>query len=74
MRAQIALITTAMQVIVLLSWTLPTAFAQSNPNALTPAEARTIAQEAYIDGFPLVDNYRVQLISRKRTAGVMLLR
>jgi hypothetical protein len=25
-----------------------------------PAEARTIAKEAYIYGFPLVDNYRIQ--------------
>jgi hypothetical protein len=28
---------------------------------LTPAEARAIAKEAYIYGFPLVDNYRIQL-------------
>jgi hypothetical protein len=27
---------------------------------LTPAEARAIAKEAYIYGFPLVDNYRIQ--------------
>lgn len=27
---------------------------------LSPAEARTIAKEAYIYGFPMVDNYRVQ--------------
>ncbi|MEZ0274940.1 MAG: DUF1254 domain-containing protein [Roseimicrobium sp.] len=27
---------------------------------VTPAEARTIAKEAYIYGFPLVDSYRVQ--------------
>jgi hypothetical protein len=27
---------------------------------LTPAEARAIAKEAYIYGFPLVDNYRVE--------------
>jgi hypothetical protein len=27
---------------------------------LTPAEARTIAKEAYIYGFPMVDNLRVQ--------------
>src|SRR5437762_10214804 len=26
----------------------------------TPAEARAIAREAYIYGFPLVDNYRIQ--------------
>ena len=28
--------------------------------AVTPAEARAIAKEAYIYGFPIVDNYRVQ--------------
>src|SRR5258707_14656133 len=27
---------------------------------ITPAEARTIAKEAYIYGFPMVDNYRIQ--------------
>jgi hypothetical protein len=27
---------------------------------ITPAEARAIAKEAYIYGFPLVDNYRIQ--------------
>jgi len=27
---------------------------------ITPTEARTIAKEAYIYGFPLVDNYRIQ--------------
>jgi hypothetical protein len=31
-------------------------FAQS----VTPAEARAIAKEAYIYGFPIVDNYRIQ--------------
>lgn len=29
-------------------------------SALTPAEARAIAKEAYIYGFPLVDSYRIQ--------------
>lgn len=28
--------------------------------AVTPEEARTIAKEAYVYGFPLVDNYRIQ--------------
>ncbi|ADT99009.1 MULTISPECIES: DUF1254 domain-containing protein [Mycolicibacterium] len=28
--------------------------------AVTPAEARAIAKDAYVYGFPLVDNYRVQ--------------
>src|SRR4029077_19432460 len=27
---------------------------------ITPAEARAIAKEAYIYGYPLVDNYRVE--------------
>ncbi len=27
---------------------------------ITPAEARTIAKEAYIYGFPMVDGYRIQ--------------
>src|SRR4051812_41284579 len=27
---------------------------------LTPAEVRAIAKEAYVYGFPLVDNYRIQ--------------
>jgi hypothetical protein len=31
--------------------------------ALTPAEARAIAKEAYIYGFPMVDNMRVQYSS-----------
>ena len=28
--------------------------------AITPDEARAIAKEAYVYGFPLVDNYRIQ--------------
>ena len=42
--------------------TLP-AFRFSTADAqtgVTPAEARTIAKEAYIYGFPIVDNYRIQ--------------
>ncbi len=27
---------------------------------ITPGEARAIARDAYIYGFPLVDNYRIQ--------------
>ena len=34
--------------------------AASAQAGVTPAEARAIAKEAYIYGFPLVDNYRVQ--------------
>src|SRR5688572_10217317 len=32
----------------------------SSLDAATPEEVRAIAKEAYIYGFPLVDNYRVQ--------------
>ena len=37
--------------------------ASANPAAapaVTPAEARAIAKEAYMYGYPMVDNYRVQ--------------
>ena len=27
---------------------------------VTPAEARAVAKEAYVSGFPLVDSYRIQ--------------
>jgi hypothetical protein len=30
------------------------------PPSVTPSEAREIAKEAYIYGFPMVDNYRIQ--------------
>src|SRR3954466_436104 len=40
-----------------LSAPLTAARAQTN---VTPAEARAIAKEAFIYGFPLVDNYRIQ--------------
>src|ERR1700734_424045 len=35
------------------------ASAQTAPD-LTPTEARSIAKEAYIYGFPMVDSYRIQ--------------
>ena len=38
-----------------LALTIPTRAAD-----ITPAEARAIAKEAYIYGFPMVDNYRIQ--------------
>jgi hypothetical protein len=41
----------------LLCAALPPVSAQTN---VTPAEARAIAKDAYIYGFPLVDNYRVE--------------
>ena len=41
----------------LLSAAFTAAHAQTN---VTPAEARAIAKEAFIYGFPLVDNYRIQ--------------
>lgn len=40
-----------------IGFTLRTAAAQTD---LSPAEARVIAKEAYVYGFPLVDSYRVQ--------------
>lgn len=36
------------------------AFTTARAADVTPAEARTIAREAYIYGFPMVDSYRVQ--------------
>jgi hypothetical protein len=38
----------------------PPAPSTTPPAAATPQEARAIAKEAYIYGFPIVDNYRVQ--------------
>ena len=38
----------------------PTAAPPPSPAAVTPEQARAIAKEAYIYGFPMVDNYRVQ--------------
>ena len=32
----------------------------------SPTEARTIAKDAYIYGFPLVDNYRIQYLVLRR--------
>jgi hypothetical protein len=36
------------------------AFTAARAADITPAEARAIVKEAYIYGFPLVDNYRIQ--------------
>jgi hypothetical protein len=38
----------------------PTSSPPPSPAAVTPEQARAIAKEAYIYGFPMVDNYRVQ--------------
>lgn len=38
----------------------PTSSAPPTAAAVTPDEARAIAKEAYVYGFPIVDNYRVQ--------------
>ena len=38
----------------------PTSSPPPTPAAVTPEQARAIAKEAYIYGFPMVDNYRVQ--------------
>jgi hypothetical protein len=48
----IALITALLSALI-----IPTAQAQTS---VTPEEARAIAKEAYVYGFPMVDNYRVQ--------------
>jgi len=44
---------------VLLVCTLAFAAGQATAQP-SPAEARTIAKEAYIYGFPMVDNYRIE--------------
>lgn len=50
----------ALAAIILFGWPAPPAAqAQPTPTALTPAAARAIAKDAYIYGFPLVENYRV---------------
>ena len=36
------------------------AFTAAAQTAVSPAEARAIAKEAYIYGYPLVDSYRVE--------------
>ena len=36
------------------------AFTSASAAEITPAEARAIAKEAYIYGFPMVDGYRIQ--------------
>jgi hypothetical protein len=38
----------------------PSSSPPAGPAAVTPEQARAIAKEAYIYGFPMVDNYRVQ--------------
>src|SRR6202171_5244785 len=38
----------------------PASSPPAGPAAVTPEQARAIAKEAYIYGFPMVDNYRVQ--------------
>src|SRR5687767_11063706 len=47
----------ACTMIVLASFAFTAAHAQTD---VSPAEARAIAKEAYIYGFPMVDNYRIQ--------------
>jgi hypothetical protein len=62
MRSQPILSTSALFLAgVLLGWPVHAApQVQPATAALTPAEARTIAKEAYIYGFLLVDSYRIQ--------------
>src|SRR4051794_12646539 len=47
----------ACRMVVLASFACTAAHAQTG---VSPAEARAIAKEAYIYGFPMVDNYRIQ--------------
>ena len=62
-RSQLGLLTTAMVLMALMiafaKVNEPTR-ASSSADDVTPAEARGIAKEAYVYGFPLVDNYRIQ--------------
>jgi hypothetical protein len=39
---------------------LAAALSASQAQNVTPTEARAIAKEAYIYGFPMVDSYRIQ--------------
>ena len=39
---------------------LAAASTSARPQAVTAAEAREIAKEAYVYGFPMVDSYRIQ--------------
>jgi hypothetical protein len=44
----------------LLAWSVQPTQGRPTTDDLTPEEARAIAKEAYVYGFPLVDSYRVQ--------------
>ena len=44
---------------VLIALTLIFAASSAGAQSITPAEARAIAKEATIYGFPLVDSYRI---------------
>ncbi len=55
--AKMTLIVLAAAVVLAGTLALPEASGQGNAS---PAEARAIAKEAYIYGFPLVDSYRIQ--------------
>ncbi len=45
---------------ILISLSFALALTTARAADITPAEARTIAKEAYTYGFPMVDNYRIQ--------------
>src|SRR5688572_30707286 len=51
--------TSAMRAIYATVLFLPVSFAAAQ-TSVTPAEARAVAKEAYVYGFPLVDNYRIE--------------
>ena len=47
----------ALTMVLFASWAVTTAQAQTS---VAPEEARAIAKEAYVYGFPMVDHYRIQ--------------
>jgi hypothetical protein len=60
-RLQLALLTmTIVLVVGVAKFSELATAANSNASQLTPAEARAIAKEAYVYGFPMVDDYRIQ--------------
>jgi hypothetical protein len=60
-RLQLVLLTTAVVLMVgFAKFSQAGTASNSTVDEVTPEEARTIAKEAYIYGFPIVDNYRIQ--------------
>jgi hypothetical protein len=55
-----AIMTALKTIICALSVLLWASFHETSAQTITPAEARAIAKDAYIYGFPMVDSYRIQ--------------